>query len=175
MTGMFLIIAIVASAFLGIQLLLLMFGADMDFDSDMDVDAGDGGGFMSVRSLTAFFGGFGWAGLAARQAGWSGVTSILVGIAVGAGMFLVVGFLFIQARKLSSDANLDYSTAIGQGATVYLPIGESRQSVGKVEVTISGRLSTVNALTDDSEPIPSKSRVRIVELVDATTLLVERA
>ncbi|MFV2038707.1 MAG: hypothetical protein ACC660_00520, partial [Acidimicrobiales bacterium] len=102
MTTMFLVIAIVASAFLGIQLVMLMFGADMDFDSDMDVDASDGGGFMSVRSLTAFFGGFGWAGLAAQQAGWSGVASLTLALGVGLGMFVIVGFLFMQARKLTS-------------------------------------------------------------------------
>ena len=57
-----------SAVLLGIQLLLLMFGADMDFDADTDVDASDAGGFLSLRSLTGFFFGFGWAGVAAREA-----------------------------------------------------------------------------------------------------------
>lgn len=175
MTLFFLIIALVASAFLGLQLLLLMFGADMDFDSDMDVDASDGGGFLSIRSLTAFFGGFGWAGLAARQAGWSGGASIAIGIVVGAGMFLIVGFLFVQARKLTSSGNLDYASSVGSTGTVYVTIPGNRSGSGKVELTISGRVTVISALTDREEPIPAKRRVEVLDLIDATTVLVEPA
>ena len=173
MTLFFLIIALVSSAFLGIQLLLLMFGADMDFDSDMDVDASDGGGFLSIRSLTAFFGGFGWAGLAGRQAGWSGGASIGVGILVGIGMFLIVGFLFVQARKLTSSGNLDYKSAVGSTGTVYVSVPPNRSGAGKIELTISGRVTVVSALTNREEAIPSKSRVEVVDLIDSTTVLVE--
>ena len=175
MTGLFLIIAIVASAFLGIQILLMMFGGDMDFDSDMDVDASDGGGFLSIRSLTAFFGGFGWAGLAAKQAGWSDGAAILTGVAVGVGMFVVVGFLFVQARKLGSDGNLDYSTSVGSVGSVYVPVPANRAGPGKVELTVSGRITVVSAMTDSTEELTSKTRVRVVEHLGASTVLVERA
>jgi len=172
MTTMFWVIAIIASAFLGIQILMLMFGADMDFASDTDIDATDGGGFLSIRSLTAFFGGFGWAGLAGRQAGWGGVPSILVGLAVGGGMFMIVGFLFLQARKLTSRGNVDYSTAVGSVGTVYLSIPPNRSSGGKVELTASGRVSIVSAITDSEAGIDSRTRVEITAMVDPTTVLV---
>jgi hypothetical protein len=172
MTTMFFVIALVASGFLGIQILMLMFGADMEFDSDTDVDAGDGGGFLSIRSLTAFFGGFGWAGLAARQAGWSGPASIATGFAVGAGMFVVIGFLFMQARRLTSSGNVDYSSAVGSIGTVYIGIPAERKSGGKIEATASGRVSVVNAITDAESPIPARTRVEVVDVVDATTVLV---
>lgn len=173
MTTMFLVIAIVSSAFLGIQLLLLMFGADMDFDSDMDADAGDGTGFLSVRSLTAFFGGFGWAGLAGRQAGWSGTNSILLGLGVGVAMFFVVGFLFLQARKLTSSGNADLATAVGQEGTVYVTVPALRGGTGKVELTVSGRVSVMNAVTDAEEDLVTRSSVRVVAL-SGSTLVVER-
>ncbi|MGI9623487.1 MAG: hypothetical protein ACR2PK_11670 [Acidimicrobiales bacterium] len=175
MSAFFLIIALVASAFLVVQILMMMFGVEMDFDSDIDVDAGDGGGFLSVRSLTAFFGGFGWAGLAAQQAGWSNAASILVGLAVGLGFFLVAGFLFLQAKKLTSSGNVDYKSTVGSTGSVYLSIPANRSGPGKIEVTASGRISVVSALTDDGEEIPSKTRIRIMEVVDETTVLVERA
>lgn len=175
MSAFFLIIALVASAFLVVQILLMMFGVEMDFDSDIDVDAGDGGGFLSVRSLTAFFGGFGWAGLAAQQAGWSNVASILVGLAVGGGFFFIAGFLFLQAKKLTTSGNVDYQSTVGSTGSVYLTIPAQRAGAGKVEVTASGRVSVVSALTDDQQDIPSQTRIRITEVVDATTVLVERA
>ncbi len=175
MSMFFLVIAITASAFLAIQLLLLMFGGDMDFDADIDVDAGDLDGFLSIRSLTAFFGGFGWAGLAARQAGWSGTASILAGIGVGAAFFLVVGFLFLQARKLSSSGNVDYRSTIGTVGTVYLSIPPARVGSGKVELSASGSVTIVDAFTDDDAAIAAKTRIRVTDLIDHSTVLVERA
>jgi hypothetical protein len=175
MTTMFFVIALVSSAFLGIQILMLMFGADMEFDSDTDVDASDGGGFLSIRSLTAFFGGFGWAGLAGRQAGWNGAASIAIGFAVGVGMFLIIGFLFIQARKLTSSGNVDYASTIGLVGTVYIDVPANRQSGGKIETTASGRVSVINAITDAETHIAVRTRVEIVDVVDATTLLVRPA
>lgn len=175
MTTMFWVIALVASGFLAIQLLLLMFGADMDFDSDMDADASDGGGFMSVRSLTAFFGGFGWAGLAGLQAGWSGTASLLLGVGVGLVFFVVAGFLFAQARKLTSSGNVDYRTSVGTTGSVYLKVPAQRNGRGKVEVSASGRVSIVGAQTDDDQDITASTRIRIVEVLDQSTVLVERA
>lgn len=175
MTAMFLTIAIVASAFLGIQIIIMMFGGDMEFDSDMDVDASDGGGFLSIRSLTAFFGGFGWAGLAAKQADWSDGAALGMGIAVGVGMFVVVGFLFMQARKLGSDGNLDYESAVGKMGSVYIPIPPNRTGPGKVELTVSGRVTVVAAVSDSAEELSSKTRVRVIEHLGASTVLVERA
>ena len=175
MTTMFFMIALVASGFLGIQILMLMFGADMEFESDTNVDASDGGGFLSIRSLTAFFGGFGWAGLAGRQAGWSGAASIVTGFAVGVGMFLIVGFLFVQARKLTSSGNVDYASTVGSIGTVYISVPADKQSGGKIETTASGRVSVISAITDTAAPIAVRTRVEIVDVVDATTVLVRPA
>ena len=175
MTTMFFVIAVVASVFLGIQILLLMFGADMEFDSDTDVDATDGGGFLSVRSLTAFFGGFGGAGLAARQAGWSGPASIGLGLGIGVGMFVIIGFLFMQARKLTRSGNLDYESTVGSIGTVYVTVPASRASGGKIEATASGRVSIVSAITESEEPIVTRTRVEILSVVDASTVLVRPA
>lgn len=175
MSLFFLVIALIASGFLAIQILMMIFGFDMDFDSDIDVDATDGGGFLSVRSLTAFFGGFGWAGLAARQADWSGPASIALGVAVGLGFFLIAGFLFVQARKLTSSGNVDYRTTVGTAGSVYLQVPENRSGRGKVEVTASGRLSIIGAVTDDEAAIAANTRIKIVDVLDSSTVLVERA
>lgn len=174
MTIMFLVIAVVASAFLGIQILMLMMGSDLGFDSDTDVDASDGGGFLSVRSLTAFFGGFGWAGLAARQAGWGGGASIATGLVVGAGMFVIIGFLFMQARKLTTSGNMDYQGTIGSIGTVYVTIQANRGAGGKIETTASGRMSILSAITEAEEAIPAQTRVEIVDIVGTSTVLVRR-
>jgi len=160
---------------LGIQLLLLMFGANMDFDADTDVDASDAGGFLSLRSLTGFFFGLGWSGVAAREAGWSTPLSLLAGVAVGLGMFVVIGLMFQQFRKLTVSRSGDTATAIGATGSVYLTIGAGRTRVGKIEVAVSGRVSIVDAVTDSEAELSSGTRVRVTDQIDAGTLLVEPA
>ena len=175
MTLFFLVIALVASGFLAIQILMMIFGFDMDFDSDIDVDASDGGGFLSIRSLTAFFGGFGWGGLVGIQNDWSGGASIAFGTGIGLAFFVIAGFLFMQARKLSSSGNVDYTTSIGATGTVYVAIPSNRTGNGKIEINASGRMSIVNALSDSETPLPPKTQVRVTQVIDLTTVLVEPA
>lgn len=174
-TTLFTVIGIASAVLLGIQLLLLMFGADMDFDADTDVDASDGGGFLSIRSLTGFFFGFGWAGLAARQADQGVAVSVVIGLAVGFGLFLLIGLMFSAFRRLTSSGNADATSAVGTFGTVYLTIGASRGRAGKIEVVVSGRVSLLSALTDAETDLPTRSRVRVVELLDPGTVLVEPA
>jgi hypothetical protein len=174
-TTMFYVIGIASAVLLGIQLLLLMFGADMDFDADTDVDASDGGGFLSLRSLTGFFFGLGWSGVAAREAGWSTPVSLLTGIGVGLGMFVMIGLMFQQFRKLTVSRSGDTATAVGAVGSVYLTVGANRTRVGKVEVAVSGRVTIVDALTDVESDLRSGTRVLVVDRIDGGTVLVEPA
>ena len=106
---------------------------------------------------------------------WSGTASILLGVGVGAAFFVIAGFLFVQARKLTSSGNVDYATSIGTNGSVYLKVPASRAGRGKVEINASGRMSIVGAITDDEAEITSNTRVRITEVIDSSTVLVERA
>ena len=175
MSLFFLVIALVASGFLGIQILMMIFGFDMDFDADVDADAGDLDGFLSIRSLTAFFGGFGWGGLVGMQNGWVAGVSIAFGTAIGGAFFVIAGLLFLQARKLSSSGNVDYATSVGTTGTVYVAIPSGRSGNGKIEINASGRISIVNALSDAENVLPPKTQVRVTEVIDLTTVLVEPA
>jgi len=169
----FYLIGIIAGLFLLIQLLLLTFGADLDADTDIDAVDGDFG-FLSIRSLTAFFFGFGWAGVAAKEAERSTTSSILIGLGVGIALFILVGLLWRQFAKLGESGSIDYGHAIGQTGSVYLAIPGGRERPGKVEVMVQGRLSVVDAYTEAEEEISSKTRVRIVDTIDPSTVLVER-
>ncbi len=172
----FYLIGIIAGLFLLIQILLLSFGADLDTDADVDVDAVDGDfGFLSIRSLTAFFFGFGWAGVAAKEAERSTTTSILIGLGVGLALFILVGLLWQQFAKLRESGSVEYSHAIGQTGSVYLAIPPRRSRAGKVEVMVQGRLVVIDAYSESDETISSNARVRIVDVIDPSTVLVEKA
>ena len=65
-------IAITTSAVMLFQLVLMFFGMDGDSDFDVDdIDDHGTGGILSVRTVSAFFVGFGWTGVAAIEAGWT--------------------------------------------------------------------------------------------------------
>ncbi|MBI4178821.1 hypothetical protein HY522_05245 [bacterium] len=171
-------IAIVSSAVLLIQLLLLLIGLDHSLDAgDMDM-GGPGehpGGLhiLSVRSVVAFFVGFGWTGVVALNRGLSTLSSVFLAGAVGAAFLLTVYYMMKSLHGLRSSGTLDYKNAVGQIATVYLPIPAERGGPGQIEVMIQGRVMVVQAFTKSSKPIGNRAKVRVVEQLDAGTLLVE--
>ncbi len=169
-------IGIGSSAVLLIQAGLMVFGLDGNGDTDLghDLDHGHGGtSILSVRTITAFLVGFGWTGVAAIEAGYSAATASAAGFAVGS---LFMGGVILMMRLLysmASSGTLDYQNAVGVTGTVYLPIPAKMERPGQIEIMVQGRLQVVSAFTRATGTIPRHARVRVVELVDATSLLVE--
>lgn len=168
-------IAIATSALLVIQLVLSFFGLDGDAEMDVDTDVEHGGGMgiLSVRTVTAFFTGFGWGGVAALEAGVGLIPAILLAVVAGT---VLMGGVFVLMRALFAmrySGTLDYRNAIGEAGTVYLPVPPAMSGPGQIEVMVQGRLRVVQAFTRAPERIPNQARVRVVELLDAQTLVVE--
>ena len=55
-----------------------------------------------------------------------------------------------------------------------MPVPPKRKGIGQIEVQLQGRLAVVGAVTDDEEKIENRTAVRVKDLVDLRTLLVER-
>ena len=77
-------------------------------------------------------------------------------------------------QSLKSDGTVDYKNAIGNIGTVYIPISPRRKGIGQIEVQLQGRLAVVGAVTDDEEKMETRTAVRVKDLIDTRTLLVER-
>lgn len=165
-------IALATSALLAIQLVLLLFG--FDGDADVEVDHHDAGsGILSVRAVTAFFTGFGWAGVAALEAGWSLVPSVVVAMVAGGAFMGGVVALMRGLYSLRYSGNLDYKNAIGNVGSVYLRVPGGMTGPGQVEVMVQGRLRVVQAFTRSPAELPNRSRIRVVDVMDEGTLVVE--
>lgn len=168
-------IAIATSTVMVFQLLLLILGFDSDSDVDVDADdvATDGSNILSVRTITAFFAGFGWSGVACLDAGYSLLTTLAISIVVGSiflfGVFALMRFLY----GLRYSGTLDYRNAVGQVGSVYLPIPGEMSGPGKVEVLVQGRLRVVDAFNKSADSLPNQSRVKVVDVIDQNTLVVE--
>ena len=167
-------IALATSAILLLQLLLALFG--LGGDGDFDADAHDAAvGVLSVRTVTAFFTGFGWGGVAALARGSGLLGAIAVALLAGGILMAAVFFLMRGLYALRSSGTLDYANAIGQTATVYLPVPAAMAGAGQIEVLVQGRLCVVAAMTRGGERLANQTRVRVVELFDPRTLIVEPA
>ena len=97
------------------------------------------------------------------------LTATLVGVAVLVGFVGLMHWLY----SLRSEGTMDYNNAINQIGSVYVPIPPRRQGLGQIEVLVQGRTTTVRALSDNEERIENRTAVKVVELVDERTLLVE--
>jgi hypothetical protein len=155
-----------------LQMALMMLGVDGDHDGDIGGEHGETG-VLSIRTIAAFFAGFGWTGVAMIEGGASVAIATLAGLIVGSAFMAAVLGLMRLIYGMRAQGNLDYSNAIGVVGKVYVPIAAKMERGGQVEVMVQGRLCTVQAFTRAESPLATNARVRVVELIDETTLLVE--
>ena len=187
-------IAIPATLVLLIQTILMFFGigdGDADFDApdfdfdgdgigdDFDMDIDDVAGLESlhiftVRGIIAFFVIFGWVGVVMEAANINLPITLLVATACGFAMMVLIAYLFRIVMRLKSDGNTDNRNALGSAGKVYLTIPPSRSGEGKVNVMLQGTYVERNAVTDETESIPTGCEVIVVGTSGQTSLVVKR-
>ena len=171
---MFYGVAIISLVALFFQIILSVFFG-MDHGADVP-DVGDhdsGMGIFSVRGVTAFFTGFGWTGVVLTKQGLSLQVTLAIALVVG-GMLMIGIFVMMRSfMRLQSDGNIDYSNAVGQLGTVYVTIPPVQRAGGQVETMIQGRLVTTEALQKGSQPLKPGTKVKVVERIGSSTLIVE--
>ena len=175
-------IAIVSTAILVMQIAMMLFGLggetdlDMDGGGDIDMDHGhhgDGLGILSFRTVVAFLTGFGWIGVMSMQSGLGAYFALIPAAAAGIGLMLLIWWLMKVLSKLTSDGTLNYVNAIGEVGTVYLPIPPNRQAPGQIEVMIQGRLVVAQAFSTAEQRLENQSRVRVIDVMDDNSLVVQ--
>ena len=171
-------IGAVSSAILFIQMLIVLAGGYLDIpDLDFDIaETGEGGatGMFSIRGIGSFFTGFGWTGASVLDSG--GSMTLAIAAATIVGLLVLFGFVSMMRwlQSLREEGNINYENAIGQVGSVYVPIPPNREGLGQIEVKAQSRISTVRAISDHPERLENRVAVRVMELVDDRTLLVEK-
>ena len=168
-------IAIVSSLVMSIQLVLTLIGGAFDApDGDFEIEGSDGDlGVLSVRTICAFFVGFGWAGITALEY-YPEDTLIATGAGFTVGCVFLFGVLWTMRglHSLKADGTVDIKNAIGHVGNVYLPIPPNREGTGQVQVMVQGRERVVIALTDSETAFGNQIRVKVLEKIDEHTILV---
>lgn len=165
-------IGLVAGVVTLVMALLSFIGLD-HHDASALTDHLDGSSLFSTKPVTAFCLGFGWAGGIALDAGLSLTVASLIAVGTGSVLMLAVAWMIRMIYSMRSDGTRQIADAMNAIATVYVTLPPSRAQGGQVNVTVSGRLETLAALSVASRPIPSGDKVKVIGVVDSGTVLVE--
>ncbi len=178
-------IALITSLVFAIQMILTFIGiGDTDMDIDMDgADFSDGGtldvgGAMqlfTIRNMVNFFMGLGWGGVCLSSLIANPVWLTIAAIVVGVVFVYIFLMIYRQLLRLESNGTYHMDDCLGRTVDVYLTIPAGRSGSGKVQISFDGSVQELSAMTDSPETIPSGAKVRVLEIIDGTTVLVEKA
>ncbi len=180
-------VTLAASLIFIIQTILTFIGADADSTgldapdiSDIPGDAdvavgGTGSNLYTFRNLINFLLGFGWTAIILQEKIRSVPLLLIVAAAVGIGLVALVMYIFTLLGKMQQSGNIDvYKSAVGCQGTSYLTIPPARSGEGKVQISIGGAVREYNAQTEEDSPIPTGTPIKVVDVINGITLLVER-
>jgi hypothetical protein len=171
------LMAAVGTVLFLIRLVVGLFGGDSgDFDLDPGTEVGGSDAsftLFSLLSVMAFIMGTGWMGLAARI-DWqlSRPASAFLSVGFGTLMMLLASGGMYLTRKLNREVTYDVRTAVGRTARVYMAIPAKDRGHGKVQVSVSGRLMTLDAVSRGPE-LAAFADVKVIDARDDRTLVVE--
>ena len=161
----------------------------VDESADYDGQSSDGSGqrgarvqgvtpalrVFTIRGIVAFFALAGWTGLIALQNNWG--LPMVFGMATLAGLVgaYVIAKIMQTILKVQYSGTLDLENAIGLEGEVYIRIPAKATAVGKVNLLLQGRYMELDAITLAESDLLSGSKVQVVDIRGADTLVVKAA
>ncbi len=172
-------ITLSASLIFVIQTIMTFLGLG-DHDADFDLDTSDGSfdadpsmNLLTFRNLVNFCLGFGWTAVLMHEKIQSNALLIIVSVIVGILLVTVVMWIFKWLSGMQQTGNIDvHKSAVGCEGKVYLTIPGERKGEGKVQITINNAVREYDAVTD-GETIPTGKAIKVTEVINDYTLLVE--
>ena len=174
-------IAIASSLIFIIETVLTFIGADVEMDMDTDFDIADGGfegdpsmNLYTFRNLVNFLLGMSWTAILLNEQMKSKALLMLIAFAVGAAIIFAVMMMFKGLSKMQQSGNINvFESAVGCSGKVYLTVPGERKGQGKVQININNSVREYDALTDSEDDLKTGTSIKVTEVLDASTLLVE--
>ena len=173
-------ITLFASLVFVIQTIMTFIGMDTDGGMDVDVSAdtaidGDSGPFQlfTFRNFINFLLGFGWSIISFEKAIENQFVLILVSAVIGVLLVMAVMAIFRFMSRMEQSGTINMANAVGSKGNVYLKIPGEKRGEGKVQISIQGAIREFDALTTGEE-LETGAPIRVVEVINDSTLLVER-
>lgn len=177
-------VTLTASLIFIIQSVMTFLGADAESDFDLDVDTSADGSDLSnieggsnlytFRNFVNFVLGFGWSMILLQDSIPSAPVRIIVSVFIGVALVALVMWLFKWLAGMQQSGNISLQkAAAGCEGKVYLTIPAARSGSGKVQITIAGAVREYDAITESDDALRTGASIRVVDVIDANTLLVE--
>ena len=174
-------IAIASSLIFIIETVLTFIGADVEMDMDTDFDIADGGfegdpsmNLYTFRNLVNFLLGMSWTAILLNEQIKSKALLMVIAFAVGAALVFAVMMMFKGLSKMQQSGNINvFESATGCSGKVYLTVPGERKGTGKVQININNSVREYDALTDSEDDLKTGTSIKVTEVIDASTLLVE--
>ena len=173
-------IAIATSLIFIIETILTFIGIDHEIDADFDTSM-DGGfesepsmNLYTFRNLVNFLLGMSWTAILLKEKIVSTALLMVIAVAVGVMLVAAVMYMFKWLSKMQQSGNIEvYKCAVGCIGKVYLTIPAQRKGAGKVQITINEAVREYDALTDSENELKTGASIKVIEVLDSSTLLVE--
>ena len=128
---------------------------------------------FTVQGIVAFLAVSGWVSIAALSSGVPSAGAIPLGLVAGFFAMYGIAKLVQISKKLTENGTIDFRNAIGENATVYIPIPPAGEGEGKVTLTLQGRFMECSAVSNEREMLKTGTAVRVTDL-NGEILVVER-
>ena len=171
-------LAVGASAFFILQSIFTFIGIgdnfelDTDFDAEVDLDVNIADGInmtmhlFTIRGIISFFMVFGWTGFILTNSGEiGGIAIFFISLATGTLMLFLIALVYYMFEKLSQEGNMNFNDAIGKQGSVYIPIPNRSEGIGKVQIVVNGSLKTLDAIAKNKS-IKTGSQVKVVGIIN---------
>jgi len=173
----------VVVGYTGVALLLILVATRVFGFGETETDGGDTGGDMhgavinpfAPMNIAAFFAMFGIVGKEMLDNQYSNFAAVAAGVGSGLASALIIGVVFTALNRLSQSGTHDTRRLIGLTAVVSARIPPRHEGIGLINVTTTSGMRELSAFTNGDAEIPSGRRVKILELEDPTTVVVEAA
>lgn len=167
MSTLYLIAAVVGGTLTVLQWGLSALGigdSDGDVGSVVDHDAMFWG-VLSLRAILAAVTVFGLAGLSAGSMGAGTPISLPIALGGAAAAMLLVAFCLRTLNRLTDDGTARIENSIGAQGVVYVTIPAHEKGMGKVHLNLQHRTVELDAVTYDTRPIETGTRVIVTSVV----------
>lgn len=128
----------------------------------------------TFRNLVNFLLGMSWTAIILQEQIASKALVMVIAFAVGALIVFAVMMMFKWLAKMQQSGNIDvYKSAAGCSGKVYLTVPAERKGTGKVQININNSVREYDALTDSEDDLKTGTSIKVTEVLDTNTLLVE--
>ncbi|MFW5865064.1 MAG: hypothetical protein ACOCUE_03275 [Candidatus Izemoplasmataceae bacterium] len=145
---------------------------DVDVFNDEPFSAIGGLKIISIRGILAFFSFGGWTVYLLADS-MNNILALVIGIIVGSLAMVLTAYIFKQIFRLESSGNMNYTSAIGKLAVVYMRVPKSKSGTGKVTLVHQERMVEVDAVTESDTDLMPRTQVEVVGLDGPNTLVVK--